>query len=69
MIAILFSFEQKGFHIETIEDYMISNIKVTYRKRDHQWRLIGLAKNYDEADIICNELSKKEPYKSIINNL
>ena len=69
MIAILFSFEQKGFHIETLEDYMISNVEATFYKSDHQWRLVRIANSYEEADYICERLSQKEPYKSIINNL
>jgi hypothetical protein len=67
MIAILFSFEQKGFHIETLDDYIKSNLKATILKRDHQYRLVATANNYDKADEICDYLTTKEPFKSILN--
>jgi hypothetical protein len=67
MIAILFSFEKKGFHIETLDDYIKSNLKATILKRDHQYRLVATANSYHKADEICDYLSAKEPFKSILN--
>ena len=67
MIAILFSFEQKGFHIEMLDDYIKSNLKATISKRDHQYRLVATADSYEKADKICDYLSTKEPFKSILN--
>lgn len=69
MIAILFSFEQKGFHIETLDEYMQSNLKATALKKDHQYRLVATADTYETADWVCDYLSSKEPFKSIINNI
>jgi len=66
MIAILFSFEQKGFHIETMEEYIDSNIRVTMYGKDHQWRLVAIANTEFQADEICEKLSKKEPFKTLI---
>ena len=66
MIAILFSFEQGGFHIESMDDYIKSNWDVTRLKNDHQWRLVAIALNDFEADFICDKLSKIEPFKSNI---
>jgi hypothetical protein len=66
MIAILFSFEQGGFHIETMTEYIKSNWHVTRLKQDHQYRLVGIAADWNEADLLCDELSKREPFKSNI---
>jgi hypothetical protein len=66
MIAILFSFEQGGFHIETMTEYIQSNWMVTKLKKDHQWRLVAIAESEFEADAICDKLSKREPFKSNI---
>jgi hypothetical protein len=66
MIAILFSFEQGGFHIETMTEYIQSNWMVTKLKKDHQWRLVGIVEDLDQADALCDKLSKHEPFKSNI---
>ena len=67
MIAVLFSFEQGFFHIETMSEYISSNWKVTQLKKDHQYRLIGVADDYHQAHELCDKLSKIEPFKSNIN--
>lgn len=66
MIAILFSFEQKGFHIETITEYINSNIRVTLIGKDHQWRLVAIAHSEWDANEICERLSKTQPFKQYL---
>jgi hypothetical protein len=58
-IAILYSFEQKAFHVETVAAYCKSNIEATLRKKDHQYRLIAFADNYDTADKIIETFRSK----------
>jgi len=65
MIAVLFSFEQKCFHIETMTDYIKSNWMVTEKKHDHQYRLVGISENWEEAHKYCDKLENVEPFKSI----
>lgn len=66
MIAILFSFEQKGFHIETMKEYLLSNYRVTEMQIDNQWRLVAIAKDWQDADKVCDELSKIKPFKQYL---
>ena len=66
MIAILFSFEQKGFHIETMKEYLLSNYRVTEIQKDHQLRLVAIAKDWEDADKVCDELSKIKPFKQYL---
>jgi hypothetical protein len=65
MIAVLFSFEQKCFHIETMTEYIKSNWSVSINKKDHQYRLVGIAENWDDAHKYCDKLENIEPFKSI----
>lgn len=53
-IAVLYSFEQKAFHIEPIKDYIKSNIEASIIKTAQQYRLIAIADN----DYIADELIK-----------
>ena len=62
MIAVLFSFEQNAFHIETIETYIDSNIRATINKKDHQYRLIAITKDWEEAHDYCMKLEKIAPF-------
>jgi len=55
-IAILYSFEQKAFHIESIKDYIKSNIEATLKKRDHQYRLIAIADDETIASEIIESI-------------
>jgi len=55
-IAILYSFEQKAFHIESIKDYNKSNIEATLKKRDHQYRLIAIADDETIASEIIESI-------------
>lgn len=65
MIAVLFSWEQKCFHIETMQEYIESNILATKMKQNHQYRLVAIAKDWQDADKICDILQSKEPFKSL----
>lgn len=57
--AILYSFEQKAFHIESVRDYIKSNIESSLRKQQHQYRLIAVADNDDIADNIITAFRSK----------
>lgn len=57
--AVLYSFEQKAFHIETLGEYIQSNITVTCIKKDHQYRLIGLFNTYDEGSEFVKTIRSK----------
>jgi len=57
--AVLYSFEQKAFHIEPIKDYIKSNIEASIRKTPHQYRLIAIADNNNIADQMINQLRLK----------
>ena len=58
-IALLYSFEQKAFHIETLSDYLRSNIICTIRESVNQFRLIALFDTDTEADELIEKLRKK----------
>lgn len=60
-VALLYSFEQKYFHIETLKEYILSNVKATINKKDHQYRLVALAYSYDEAVFIIEDFKKAYP--------
>lgn len=57
--AVLYSFEQKAFHIETLSDYCRSNIEASKRNIAHQYRLIGIADDDQEADEMIKQLHLK----------
>jgi hypothetical protein len=59
--AVLYSFEQKCFHIEYVHEYLKSNMQATIYKKDHQYRLIAFAKDGMEAHKICDKLEKDYP--------
>lgn len=59
--AVLYSFEQKCFHIEYVHEYLKSNMQATINKKDHQYRLIAFAKDDMEAHKICDKLEKDYP--------
>lgn len=59
MQAVLYSFEQKAFHIETIGDYIKSNILATKIKTDHQYRLVGICNNYETAAELVKQITIK----------
>ena len=65
MIAVLFSWEQKCFHIETMQEYINSNILATKMRQNHQYRLVSIAKDDHDALKICDILENKEPFKSL----
>lgn len=65
MIAVLFSWEQKCFHIETMQEYIDSNILATKMKQNHQYRLVAIAKDWHDADKICDNLQTKEAFKTL----
>ena len=67
MIAVLFSFEQGCFHIETMTEYIKSNWHVTRLKQDHQYRLVGISDDYHQAHSLCDKLEKTEPFKSSLH--
>ena len=62
MVAVLFSFEQNAFHIETMDMYIQSNIIATINKKDHQYRLIAIGKDWEDAHNICREFEKNSPF-------
>jgi hypothetical protein len=66
IIAVLYSFEQKCFHVETLHDYIKSNVHATIRRKDHQYRLIAIAKDYEDAHEICEQYKKLEQFKSAL---
>lgn len=58
-VAVLYSFEQKAFHVETLLDYCKSNLSASVRKKSHQYRLVGIAETYPDADKIIEQLRSK----------
>lgn len=58
-IALLYSFEQKCFHIETVREYIKSNITATLKKQDHEYRLVAILNNRDDCDKFIAVFSKK----------
>jgi hypothetical protein len=61
--AVLYSFEQGCFHLETMREYIESNLKATMDKKDHQYRLIAIAENWKEGDKICDQFSKLKHFR------
>lgn len=57
--AVLYSFEQKAFHIEPIKDYIKSNIESSLRKTAPKYRLIAIADNDDIADELIKVFRSK----------
>jgi len=58
-IAVLYSFEQKCFHTETVYDYIKSNVTATIKKKDHQYRMIGIAETDEDANNIIQSFRNK----------
>ena len=57
-IAILYSFEQKSFHTETLLQYIGSNIEHTNKLTVNQFSLVGITDTYDQAIPIIESLRK-----------
>lgn len=57
--AVLYSFEQQAFHIESLGDYCKSNIQATITKKPHEYRLIGVADDYQQASEYVKQLRSK----------
>lgn len=55
-IAVLYSWQQKAFHIETLDLYIESNMKSIIEKKDNQYKLIALYDTYEECDLLISEL-------------
>ena len=61
VVAVLYSFEQNSFHLETLQQYLDSNIKATLKKKDHCYRLIALASNQKQGLEITHNFEKVFP--------
>lgn len=58
-IAVLYSNEQKAFHIESLADYCKSNIQCALRNAKNNYLLISIADNDTEADEAIKQLRLK----------
>ncbi len=49
LTVVLYSWEQKCYHIETMGEYIESNKRANINKKNHQYRLIYVCENYYDA--------------------
>lgn len=49
-IAVLYSFEQSCFHIESLQSYILSNVESSLRRVVNQFRLIAVVDTDTQAD-------------------
>jgi hypothetical protein len=57
--AILYSPQQKCFHIEILADYITGNIKSILLNSSNQFELVGIADNDEQGDQIIRTLTEK----------
>jgi len=57
--AVLYSFEQKAFHIETLKEYCASNIKTSILQAPTQFRLIAVCDSYEIASKTVSDFREK----------
>ena len=50
LIAVLYSWEQKCFHTETLHEYIESNKTANITQKNHQFRLIHVCDSFGEAE-------------------
>ena len=53
--AVLYSFEQSCFHIESLQEYIVSNIESSLRRCANQFRLVAIVDNDEQADHVIND--------------
>jgi len=59
MVAVLYSHQQKCFHIELVDEYIQNNIRCIVTKSVNQFELVGIADNYEQGDQLIRSLSEK----------
>jgi hypothetical protein len=62
-VAVLYSFEQGCFHLETMKEYIQSNLRATMDKKDHQYRLIAIAEDWKEGHTICEQFRTLKDFR------
>lgn len=58
--AVLFSVSQQAFHLESLADYIESNIKVSLTNSKNDYRLIGVFENDVEGDSYIEQFRKHQ---------
>ena len=65
--AVLYSVSQDCFHLETVKEYIESNIRVSFMQTQNDYRLIAIANNDTEGDayieVFRNHLEKAKSEK------
>ncbi len=54
-IAVLYSFEQSCFHIESLQEYIVSNVESSLMRVANQFRLVAIVDNDEQADQVIND--------------
>lgn len=54
-IAVLYSFEQSCFHIESLQEYIASNVESSLRSVVNQFRLVAIVDNDKQAGQVIND--------------
>lgn len=49
-IAVLYSIQQGAFHIETVGEYIKSNLICLFENKPTQYMMVGLFSTYEQAD-------------------
>lgn len=61
LVAVLYSLSQDCFHLETINDYLKTNIQNGLMKRNkNDYRLIGITNSDVEGDTLIQEFQKAQ---------
>jgi len=61
LVAVLYSLSQDCFHLETVQDYLKTNIQNGLMKRNkNDYRLIGITNSDVEGDTLIIEFQKAQ---------
>ena len=52
-IAVLYSIQQQCTHIETLREYIMTNIELIFSKNEPVYFLIGVVDTHEEANELC----------------
>ncbi len=57
--AVLYSESQGCFHLESLQEYILSNLRDIEFGKSSDYKLIGVFKTYEEADAYIKRIEKQ----------
>jgi len=60
-IVVLYSTEQKCFHVEYLTEYIGANIQSMLKGTHSQFRLVSFASSFGDANLIIEKMRKTLP--------